>query len=106
MSSPARSPQFASWLRRSAAVLAGLCLGGLAQAAAPGCGVDPFAAPLPPGDREAAMKRPCGGEHLDWLVEPSDPGAPRSGVLRAQLDSVASQPLPACCASVRNSRCR
>lgn len=73
--------------------------------AEPACTVDPFAAPAP-ADREAglAVAQRCGGEHLNWFVEPPDPAAAarRTGVLRARIDSVRSEPLlPGLLGSVR-----
>lgn len=65
-----------------------------AALALPACPADPFAL-VPPAERDQSLARPCGGEHLKFQVEPQDPAnaARRTGVLRARLDSVASEPL-------------
>ncbi|WP_309638175.1 hypothetical protein [Methylibium sp.] len=60
----------------------------------PTCRVDPFALAAPPVEREASLRRPCGSDQLMKLhVEPLNPAAPRSGVLRARIDNVVSEGL-------------
>jgi len=84
-----RAGRAAAWL----VVVGGLAAPALAGSL-PACPADPFA-PLAPADRDASLARPCGGEHMRWHVEPPDPIAAqrRNGVLRARVESVASEPI-------------
>jgi len=87
---------------RTAAVLGVAVLALMLQAGWPGslaragtvaaCAADPFA-PHAPAEVDASLARPCDGEQLRWNVEPQDPvaAARRTGVLRARVESVASE---------------